>query len=86
MLKTSIMEALMASMQQATAHDATKGLVAAGLNTQTLSGSVATSTRIWHAIDMPEVTWTPAVERETAAIYERLKNVIPPVEWPFHAP
>ena len=86
MLKTSIMEALMASMQQATAHDATKGLVAAGLNTQTLLGSVATSTRIWPAIDMPEVTWTPAVERETAAIYERLKNVIPSVEWPFHAP
>ena len=26
------------------------------------------------------------VERETAHLYERVKNVIPPVEWPFMAP
>jgi len=89
MLKTSIMEALMALMQQATqntAQDATKRLVAAGLHGQSMSAPVVTSTQVWPAIDMPEVEWTPAVERETAPIYERLKTIIPSIEWPFHAP
>ena len=30
--------------------------------------------------------YTPAIERATAAAYDRLKNVIPDVEWPVHAP
>jgi quinolinate synthase len=30
--------------------------------------------------------WNAAVERETAHLYERVKNVVPPVEWPFFAP
>lgn len=30
--------------------------------------------------------YTPAVERATAAAYDRLKDVIPDVEWPIHAP
>lgn len=30
--------------------------------------------------------FTPEVERATAAIYERVKHVIPDVEWPIHAP
>jgi quinolinate synthase len=34
----------------------------------------------------PDLTWSPAIERATAPIYERLKDVIPPVEWPFMAP
>lgn len=34
----------------------------------------------------PSTAWTPEVERETAHLYERVKRVIPPVEWPFHAP
>lgn len=34
----------------------------------------------------PDLTWTPEVARETAAAYERVKHVIPPVEWPFFAP
>ena len=79
----------MALMQQATqntAQDATKRLVAAGLHGQSMSAVVATSTQVWPAIDMPEVEWTPAVERETAPIYERLKTIIPSIEWPFHAP
>lgn len=35
---------------------------------------------------MPELAFTPQVERETAALYERVRHVIAPVEWPFHAP
>ena len=38
------------------------------------------------ALPMPSLEWTPEVERETAHLYERVKNVIPPVEWPFLAP
>ncbi|MFT3808926.1 MAG: quinolinate synthase NadA [Micropepsaceae bacterium] len=30
--------------------------------------------------------FTPAVERETAALYERVKSVIPRFEWEMHAP
>lgn len=34
----------------------------------------------------PDLTWTPEVARETAEAYERVKHVIPSVEWPFFAP
>ena len=37
-------------------------------------------------LPMPALEWTPQVERETAHLYERVKNVIPSVEWPFFAP
>lgn len=30
--------------------------------------------------------FTPEIERKTAPIYERLKHVVPDVEWPVHAP
>jgi quinolinate synthase len=35
---------------------------------------------------MPDLAWTPEVARETARLYERVKTVIPAIEWPFHAP
>lgn len=35
---------------------------------------------------MPKLEWTPEVERETAHLYERIKTVVPEVEWPFFAP
>jgi quinolinate synthase len=35
---------------------------------------------------MAEPQYTPEVEQATAAIHERLKDVIPDVEWPVHAP
>jgi quinolinate synthase len=37
-------------------------------------------------LPMPSLEWTPEIERATAPIYERLKDVIPSVEWPFFAP
>lgn len=37
-------------------------------------------------LPMPSLEWTPEVERETAHLYEKVARVIPPVEWPFHAP
>jgi len=37
-------------------------------------------------LTMPSLEWTPEVERATAHLYERVKNVISPVEWPLMAP
>lgn len=34
----------------------------------------------------PPLQWTAEVERDTAHLYERVKRVIPPVEWPLLAP
>jgi quinolinate synthase len=38
------------------------------------------------ALPMPPLEWTPEVERATAHLYQRVKNVISPLEWPFMAP
>jgi quinolinate synthase len=38
------------------------------------------------ALPMPSLEWTPEVERATAHLYERVRSVISPVEWPFMAP
>ena len=38
------------------------------------------------ALPMPPLEWTPEVERATAHLYERVRNVISPVEWPLMAP
>ncbi|MBY0382750.1 MAG: quinolinate synthase NadA [Xanthobacteraceae bacterium] len=38
------------------------------------------------SVPMPSLEWTPDVERATAHLYEKVKAVIPPVEWPFMAP
>jgi len=35
---------------------------------------------------MPSLEWNPAVERETAHLYDRVKSVVPSIEWPFFAP
>jgi quinolinate synthase len=37
-------------------------------------------------VPVPNLAWTPEVERATAHLYEKVKAIIPPVEWPFHAP
>ena len=36
--------------------------------------------------DAPRLDYTPAVAARTAALYERVREVIPPMEWPVHAP
>src|ERR1700724_3023050 len=47
--------------------------------------SIAAAVRA-RALPMPQLEWTAEVERATAHLYERVKGVIPPVEWPFMAP
>ena len=34
----------------------------------------------------PSLEWTPEIERTTAPLYERVRHVIPPIEWPLMAP
>src|SRR6201996_6047689 len=38
------------------------------------------------ALPIPSLEWNSEVERETAHLYERIRNVVPSVEWPFFAP
>jgi quinolinate synthase len=38
------------------------------------------------AMPAPPLEWNARIERETAHLYERIKNVVPSVEWPFFAP
>jgi quinolinate synthase len=35
---------------------------------------------------MPSLEWNEDIARETAHLYERIKTVVPAVEWPFFAP
>jgi quinolinate synthase len=37
-------------------------------------------------IEMPELKFTPEIERATAHLYDKVARVIPPIEWPFFAP
>lgn len=36
--------------------------------------------------EVAELAYTPAVAAATAPIYDRMKRVVPAIEWPFHAP
>jgi len=38
------------------------------------------------ALPAPSLLWNAEVERETAHLYARIKNVVPSIEWPFFAP
>src|SRR5438105_10760154 len=49
------------------------------------SGRSAAARRLG-VLPMPSLEWNAKVERETAHLYERVKAVIPAIEWPFFAP
>jgi quinolinate synthase len=42
--------------------------------------------RKYPAVPMPALDWNEEVARDTAQLYERIKKVVPAVEWPFFAP
>jgi quinolinate synthase len=50
------------------------------------SASGDAALRTFGALPAPQLEWNAEVERETAHLYERIKNVVPAVEWPFFAP
>src|SRR5437660_9499965 len=49
------------------------------------SGRSAAARRLG-VLPMPSLEWDETVARETAHLYERIKAVVPAVEWPFFAP
>ncbi|MGB5949460.1 MAG: quinolinate synthase NadA [Parvibaculum sp.] len=42
--------------------------------------------RKFKPVDMPDLEYTPGLAKEMAPLYEKVRNVIPSVEWPFFAP
>ena len=42
--------------------------------------------RAGSVLTRPSLEWSSEVERDTAPIYDRVRHVIPPVEWPLMAP
>ncbi|MCP4385464.1 MAG: quinolinate synthase NadA [Hyphomicrobiales bacterium] len=61
-----------------------QGQIAAKSETTTANRSSDTG-RFW-PVAMPSLEYTDAVARETAHLYERVKDVIPAIEWPVMAP
>jgi len=53
------------------------------LSLPTTGGGAA---RGFPALPMPPLEWNAEVERDTAHLYDRIKTVVPAVEWPFFAP
>ena len=49
-------------------------------------GELSAAARKYGVLPMPSLEWNAQVERETAHLYERVKNVVPSIEWPFFAP
>ncbi|MGL3111641.1 quinolinate synthase NadA [Bradyrhizobium sp. BR 1432] len=62
------------------------GQINGQVNVQDISSPRAAPSRAGAALPMPSLDWTPEVERATASLYERVKHVIPPIEWPLLAP
>ena len=47
---------------------------------------VQTAAERFGVMERPELKYTPAVARETAHLYDRVRNHIPEIEWPVYAP
>src|SRR6478672_2038511 len=50
------------------------------------AAGAAHAARRYGVLPMPALEWNAQVERETAHLYDRVRAVIPAVEWPFFAP
>jgi quinolinate synthase len=46
----------------------------------------AAAARKYGIVPMPSLVWNEDVARETAHLYERIRSVVPAVEWPVFAP
>jgi quinolinate synthase len=49
-------------------------------------GKLSAAARKYGVLPMPPLAWNAEIERETAHLYQRVKDVVPAVEWPFFAP
>src|SRR5262250_677823 len=52
----------------------------------TLDAEISPAARRHGVRPMPSLEWNEEVARSTARLYERIKHVVPSVEWPFFAP
>lgn len=43
-------------------------------------------THQFKTLDMPDLEYTPGLAKEMAPLYEKVKHVVPSIEWPFFAP
>src|SRR3979409_1056542 len=48
--------------------------------------AAASAARRYRDVAMPPLDWNEDVARATAHLYERIKTVVPAIEWPFFAP
>src|SRR5215831_10894687 len=53
---------------------------------ESLPATGGSAARTFPRVAMPSLEWNDEVARETAHLYERIKTVVPAVEWPFFAP
>src|ERR1041384_432236 len=53
---------------------------------RSLPAAGSEAARRFPAVPMPPLDWNETVARDTAHLYERVKAVIPAVEWPLFAP
>ena len=56
-----------------------------GLQRET-AGAAHSARERFGIMPMPELVWNEEVARETAPLYERVRHLIPEIEWPVHAP
>jgi quinolinate synthase len=49
-------------------------------------GEVSAAARRYGVRPLPPLEWNATVERATAHLYARVKDVVPSIEWPFFAP
>ncbi|MBU2486481.1 MAG: quinolinate synthase NadA, partial [Alphaproteobacteria bacterium] len=56
-----------------------------GTNAQAVRQAQSAAER-FGVMERPELKYTPAVARETAHLYERVRKHIPEIEWPVYAP
>src|SRR5262245_66544746 len=50
------------------------------------AAGLSAAARRYSVLPVPSLEWNEQVARETEALYSRIANVVPSVEWPFFAP
>jgi quinolinate synthase len=69
-----------------TKHEAHSHVASATTSTSAKKPSQKALLERFPALPTPDLAFTPAIERATAAIYEKVKTRISPLEWATHAP
>ena len=54
--------------------------------TLTKPSALKAGARMFKPVAMPELEYTPGLAKEMAPLYEKVRHVVPSIEWPFFAP